>query len=512
MDTKDTIVQQIQEEIANMQTSPTTANVGVVEEIGDGIVIASGLTNVMFGELVEIHTAKGETIMGLAQSLEEGSVGIIVLGEYTTISECDEIRSTGEILSVPVGEELIGRIVNPLGEAIDGKGEIHTKNTSPIEKIAPGVITRKPVNVPLQTGIKAIDAMIPIGRGQRELIIGDRATGKTAILLDTIINQGRAARQNGEKPVICIYCAIGQKASKVAQIAATLEKQGTMDYTIIVNASAADPVTYQYLAPYAACSIGEYFRDNGMDAVVMYDDLTKHAWAYRQISLLLRRPSGREAYPGDIFYIHSKLLERAARLDKKYGGGSLTALPVIETQAGDVSAYIPTNLISITDGQIFLESDLFYAGLRPAINVGISVSRVGSSAQVKAMKQVAGRLKLDMAQFRDLAAFAQFGSDLDQQTKQILDRGARLTEILKQKQYDPQSLVNQVLVILAGVSGALDSMPVEQIQQFEADLITFFEAQHKEIIDTIQKDKAFSDEMLEETKKIIADYVATYKP
>lgn len=507
---KDELLNQIQVKISNIQTDPTVQNIGKVEEVGDGIVIASGLTDVMYGELVEIVDSKGAVINAMALNLEEGSVGIIVFGGYTHISEGNEVRTTGKIFSVPVGNELIGRVVNPLGQAIDGKGEIKTGKTSVVEKIAPGVITRKAVNQPLQTGIKAIDAMIPIGRGQRELVIGDRGTGKTAILLDTIINQGKIAKEEGTKPVVCIYCAIGQKTSKIAQIVANLEKNGAMDYTIVVAATASDPVTYQYIAPYAACTMGEYFRDNGMDAVVIYDDLTKHAWAYREISLLLRRPSGREAYPGDIFYVHSRLLERAARLDETHGGGSLTALPVIETQAGDVSAYIPTNLISITDGQIFLESDLFYAGMRPAINVGISVSRVGSSAQTKAMKQVAGRLKLDMAQFRDMAAFAQFGSDLDSATKALLDRGARLTELLKQRQFSPMSFETQVLVILAGVNGYMDTLAINQIATYEKDLIEYFQTQHPEILKEIRDKKAFSDELMEQTKKLVEEFTNTY--
>ncbi len=504
------ILGQIQQTIAQTRNNPDMSNIGYVEEVGDGIIIASGLSHVMYGEIVTVQTKGGDQIEGLALNLEEGSVGIIVLGSDIHIEQGDEIRSTGKILSVPVGENLVGRVVSPLGLPIDGKGDVQTKQTSPLEKIAPGVITRKGVTEPLQTGIKVIDAIIPIGRGQRELVIGDRATGKTALVIDTIINQGKAAKESGQKPVICIYCAIGQKTSKIAQTAAILEKNHAMDYTIIVSASASDPVTFQYLAPYAACTMGEYFRDNGMDALVVYDDLTKHAWAYRQISLLLRRPSGREAYPGDIFYLHSRLLERAARLDEKFGGGSLTALPIIETQAGDVSAYIPTNLISITDGQIFLESDLFYSGMRPAVNVGVSVSRVGSAAQIKAMKQVAGKLKLDMAQFRDMAAFAQFGSDLDPATKALLDRGARLTEILKQKQYQTMGVVYQVLIILAGVNGYLDSLPIEKIHDYEHDLIMFFEAQHKDIIDELQEKKAFSDELLEKTKKIVAEYTQNY--
>lgn len=506
----DELLTQIQKQIQEVKDDPSVLNVGKVEEVGDGIVIASGLTNVMYGELVEIIDDEHKSISGLTMNLEEGSVGIIVLGAYTHISEGNEIRTTGKIFSVPIGPELIGRVVNPLGQPIDGKGDIGAKQTSPIEKIAPGVITRKGVNVPLQTGIKSIDAIIPIGRGQRELIIGDRGTGKTAILVDTIINQGKSAKADGSKPVVCIYCAIGQKNSKVAQLSAILEKHGAMEYTIIVNASASDPVTYQYLAPYAACTMGEYFRDNGMDALIIYDDLTKHAWAYRQISLLLRRPSGREAYPGDVFYIHSRLLERAARLDKDYGGGSLTALPVIETQAGDVSAYIPTNLISITDGQIFLESDLFYSGIRPAINVGISVSRVGSAAQIKAMKQVAGKLKLDLAQYRDMAAFAQFGSDLDPATKSLLDRGARLTEILKQKQYEPVSTENQVIMMLAGTSGYLDKIEIHKIGRFEKELAELFDTQHQEVIEALRKEKAFSDELMEKTKKIIEDFAQSF--
>jgi len=506
----DDLLEQIKAQIEGIRTKPETLNTGIVEEVGDGIIIAAGLTDVMYGEIVEIIDSHNNHIAGLALNLDSASVGIIVFGEYINITEGNEVRTTGKIFSVPVGDAMVGRVVDPLGQAIDGKGLIQTKTSSPIEKIAPGVITRKAVTVPLQTGIKAIDATIPIGRGQRELIIGDRATGKTTIAIDTIINQGKAAKENGVDPVICIYCAIGQKTSKVAQLVATLEKHGAMEYTIVVAATASDPVTYQYIAPYAACSMGEYFRDNGRDALIIYDDLTKHAWAYRQISLLLRRPSGREAYPGDIFYLHSRLLERAARLNEENGGGSLTALPVIETQAGEISAYIPTNLISITDGQIFLETDLFNAGTRPAINIGVSVSRVGGNAQIKAMKQVAGRLKLDLAQFRDMAAFAQFGSDLDKTTKALLERGTKLNAILKQKQYSPLEVEKQVLIMYAGVNGFLDTVPVDQVAAYELELIEFFTTLHTDVIEELKTKKMFSDELTEKVKQLVDGFTQTF--
>jgi F-type H+/Na+-transporting ATPase subunit alpha len=459
-----------------------SADVGIVTEVGDGIAQIYGLQAAQSLEMLEF---KGG-VAGIALNLEEDSVGAIILGPYEDIKEGDQVRTTGKIIQVPVGEALIGRVVNALGEPIDGKGPIATKEFAPVEKVAPGVVTRQPVDTPLQSGIKAIDAMIPIGRGQRELIIGDRQTGKTAIALDTIINQ------KGQG-VICIYVAIGQRAATVAQVAATLEERGAMEYTIIVSATASDPAPLWYLAPYAGCSMGEYFRDKGGDALLVYDDLSKHAWAYRQISLLLRRPPGREAYPGDVFYLHSRLLERAARMNKDNGGGSLTALPIIETLAGDISAYIPTNVISITDGQIYLLTDLFYAGIRPAISTGLSVSRVGGAAQIKAIRQVAGRLRLDLSQYRELAAFAQFASDLDKRTRDQLERGKRMTELLKQGQYQPMPIAQQVIVLFAGTNGFTDDIPVEQVQTFEKELLRFLSTSHPEIADTIAKEKAISD-------------------
>ncbi|MDB5076565.1 MAG: synthase alpha subunit, partial [Chloroflexi bacterium] len=432
----DEITAVIRDQIEHFQETSTAVSVGTVIEVGDGVAQVYGLQGVMYSELVEFPSG----VLGMASNLEEDSVGVIILGNYQEIQEGDEVKSTGRVVSVPVGDGLLGRVIDPLGNALDGKGPIQFTERRPVERVAPGVVTRESVKVPLATGIKAIDAMIPIGRGQRELIIGDRKTGKTAIAVDTIVNQ----RDTG---VICIYVAIGQKKSNVAELAATLESLNALDHTIIVNASASEPAALQYIAPFAGAAIGEYYMEQGKDALIVYDDLTKHAQAYRQVSLLLRRPPGREAYPGDVFYLHSRLLERAARLNEQYGGGSLTALPIIETQQGDVSAYIPTNVISITDGQIFLELDLFNSGIRPAINVGISVSRVGSSAQTKAMKQVAGRLKLDLAQFRELAAFSQFGSDLDKATRDTLNRGQHMTELLKQPQFSPLRLEQQVTIL-----------------------------------------------------------------
>ena len=459
-----------------------SADVGIVTEVGDGIAKVYGLQAAQSLEMLEF---KGG-VAGIALNLEEDSVGAIILGPYEDIKEGDQVRTTGKIIQVPVGEALIGRVVNALGEPIDGKGPIATTEFAPVEKVAPGVVTRQPVDTPLQTGIKAIDSMIPIGRGQRELIIGDRQTGKTAIALDTIINQ------KGQG-VVCIYVAIGQRAATVAQVAATLEERGAMDYTIIVSATASDPAPLWYLAPYAGCSMGEYFRDKGGDALLVYDDLSKHAWAYRQISLLLRRPPGREAYPGDVFYLHSRLLERAARMNKDNGGGSLTALPIIETLAGDISAYIPTNVISITDGQIYLLTDLFYSGIRPAISTGLSVSRVGGAAQIKAIRQVAGRLRLDLSQYRELAAFAQFASDLDKRTRDQLERGKRMTELLKQGQYQPMPIPQQVIVLFAGTNGFTDDIPVEQVQTFEKELLRFLGSSHPEIQEAIAREKAISD-------------------
>ena len=486
----------LKQQIAGFEQQMTVTNVGTVVEVGDGIAQIYGLSQVMSSELVEF-TKNGT--LGLAFNLEEDSVGVIIMGEYTDIEEGDEVRTTGRISSVPVGDALIGRVVNALGQPIDGKGPIHSEKTRPVERIAPGVILRQDVDTALQTGIKAIDSMIPIGRGQRELIIGDRQTGKTALLLDTIINQ----RGQG---VICIYVAIGQKQAQVAQAVRLLEENGAMEHTIVVVASAADPAALQYIAPFAGCAMGEEFMENGGDALVCYDDLSKHAWAYRQVSLLMRRPPGREAYPGDVFYLHSRLLERAARMSDQLGGGSLTALPVIETQAGDVSAYIPTNVISITDGQIFLESDLFYAGIRPAVNAGISVSRVGGAAQIKAMRQVAGRLRLDLAGFRSLAAFAQFGSDLDPATRAQLERGQRMTEVLKQPQYRPMPVEEQVAILWAATNGYLEDVPVDQVQAFEAAYLDNLRTPHTDLLGKIAAEKALSDELIAELRKATEDF------
>jgi F-type H+-transporting ATPase subunit alpha len=460
----------LREQIEGFEPSVETVDVGTVIEVGDGIARASGLANARLSELVQFEGG----VPGIAFNLDEDTVGIIVTGDYAEIEEGETVRGTGRIISVPVGDALLGRVVDALGQPVDGKGPVATDKYRPIERIAPGVVMRQNVDTPVQTGIKAIDAMTPIGRGQRELIIGDRQTGKTALALDTIINQR-------DKDLICVYVAIGQKRAQVAQVMATLEQYGAMDHTVIVVASASEPAALQYIAPYAGCAIGEEFMEQGKDALIIYDDLTKHAWAYRQVSLLLRRPPGREAYPGDIFYLHSRLLERAARLHDDHGGGSLTALPIVETQLGDIATYVPTNVISITDGQIFLETDLFNAGIRPAMNVGISVSRVGGDAQIRAMKQVAGRLRMDMAQFRELAAFAQFGSDLDETTLQRLERGRRLTEILKQPQYEPVPVEEQVIIIYAGTQGFCDAVPLDRMRRYEQDVLTFLRTQHAEI-------------------------------
>ncbi|MBP9718276.1 F0F1 ATP synthase subunit alpha [Candidatus Gracilibacteria bacterium] len=492
---KDHILQTIQQEVEKFQSGISAEKVGTVVEVGDGIARISGLSDVKAAEMVDF----GNNVYGVALNLEQDTVGAMLMSNTTTIREGDTVKGTGRILSVPVGDQLIGRVVNPLGEAIDGKAPIKTDKFYPVEKIAPGVITRQSVNRPLQTGIKAIDGMIPIGRGQRELIIGDRQTGKTAIAIDTILNQ------QGQN-IICIYVAIGQKESKIAKIVAELEKRGAMKYTTVVLGSASDPASLNFLAPYAGCAIGEYFLDQGKDVLVIYDDLSKHAWAYREISLLLRRPPGREAYPGDVFYLHSRLLERACSLNKENGGGSLTALPIIETQAGDVSAYVPTNVISITDGQIYLEPDLFYKGIRPAVNVGLSVSRVGSAAQTKAMKKVAGRLRLDLAQFRELAAFAQFGSDLDAGTKKQLDRGRALTELLKQGQYTPLVMEKQVVSLYAGINGYLDDVPVEKIGEFEKKFLDYLEHVERSILKEIGEKKEMSPETEEKLKKAIATF------
>src|ERR1700680_1054254 len=476
----DEISKILREQIENYEQTVSVDEVGSVISVGDGIARVHGLEKVMAGEML----AFPKNIFGIALNLEEEEVGVVLLGESSELKEGDTVRRTNTIMSVPVGQELVDRVRNPLGEPVDDKGPIATDQRIPIERIAPGVLDRQPVREPLQTGIKAIDSMIPIGRGQRELIIGDRQTGKTAIILDTIINQ-----KGGD--VICIYCAIGQKRSTIAQVLKVLTDAGAMDYTIIVASSASEPASVQYIAPYAACAMGEYFRDNKRHAVTFYDDLSKHAQAYREISLLLRRPPGREAYPGDVFYLHSRLLERAAKLNDKLGGGSLTSLPVIETQAGDGSAYIPTNGISITDGQIYLEADLFNAGIRPAINVGISVSRVGGNAQIKAMRQVAGSLRLDMAQYRDLAAFAQFGADqLDKATQAQLGRGQRLQEVLKQDQYVPLSVEKQVLSIYIATSGLMDAIPVSEVRRFERELLQFVETSNPAILKNISEKKA----------------------
>src|SRR5512133_690130 len=464
------ILEEIETKIAGLKTSTTKSNVGVVRETGDGVARIEGLSDVMLNEMIEFPNG----VYGLALNLEETEVGAILLGDNTLVEEGDEAKTTGRLLSVPVGKALLGRVVNTLGQPLDGKGPIKSDTFYPLEKIAPGVIKRRSVNQPVQTGLMAIDAMIPIGRGQRELIIGDRATGKTTIAIDTIISQARLnkaaedAKDTNYRPLYCIYVAVGQKNSNVARVLDVLEREGAMPYTTIISAPASDTATNQYLAPFAGAAIGEWFMDNGMDALIIYDDLSKHAVAYRQVSLVLKRPSGREAYPGDVFYLHSRLLERSARVNEANGNGSLTALPIIETQAGDVSAYIPTNVISITDGQIYLETDLFYQGVRPAISVGISVSRVGSAAQLKAMKQVAGQLKGDLAQFRELAAFAQFGSDVDPKTKAQIDRGKRIVEIFKQPQYNPVAVEIQVAVMWMVQRGYLDDVPVERVRQFQA--------------------------------------------
>ncbi len=489
----------LRQQIQGFDEAVTAQNVGTVIEVGDGIARIWGLSNAMANELLEFPKSG---VRGLALNLEEDTVGCVVLGPYTDIAEGDEVVSTGRIIEVPVGDAMIGRVVDALGNPIDGKGPIATTRTRPVERVAPGVVFRQPVNTPVQTGIKALDSMIPIGRGQRELIIGDRQTGKTAVAIDTIINQ-----KGGD--LICIYVAIGQRRSSVAEVVATLEQYGAMEHTIVVAATASDPAPMQYIAPYAGCAIGEEFMETGRDALIVYDDLSKHAAAYRQVSLLLRRPAGREAYPGDVFYLHSRLLERAARLNDELGGGSLTALPVIETQANDVSAYIPTNVISITDGQIYLESDLFYQGIRPALNVGISVSRVGGAAQTRAMRQVAGRLRLDLAQFRALAAFAQFGSDLDPATRAQLDRGLRTTEVLKQPQFSPLRLDQQVMIIFAVTNGFLDDVPVDKIQAWEAEFHRFMANAHPEIGERIMAEKRLDDDLIEQLKAAIEQFKKT---
>lgn len=496
----DEITSLLKKQIEDFKVTIDVKEVGEVIMVGDGIARVVGLENAMASELIEFP---GD-VFGMALNLETDNVGIILFGDDRDIKEGDMAKRTGRIVEIGVGEEMLGRVVNPIGHPLDGKGKIEATETYEIEKKALGVIDRQPVKEPLATGIKAIDSMIPIGRGQRELIIGDRQTGKTAIAIDTIINQ-----KGGD--VKCIYVAIGQKASTVATVIQTLEDRGAMDYTVVVAATATDPAPMQFIAPYAGAAIGEYFRDKGEHALVVYDDLSKHAWAYRQVSLLLRRPPGREAYPGDVFYLHSRLLERAAKLSDKLGGGSLTALPIIETQLSDVSAYIPTNVISITDGQIFLEKDLFYSGIRPAINVGISVSRVGSNAQIKAMKQVAGSLKIDLAQYREIAGFAKFGSDLDKATLAQLTRGERLVEILKQNQFKPMKFGNQIALIFAGTSGHLDEIPTPKIVQFAVEFDDYMEQEHSKILKAIDSEKVLSDELKEELKKAVESFVDSFK-
>jgi F-type H+-transporting ATPase subunit alpha len=489
------ITQFLRRQIEAFEAPIEAVDVGTVVEVGDGIARISGLAGAMASELVEFENG----VLGIVLNLEVGNVGVIIMGEYTDIEEGQPVRTTGRIVSVPVGETLIGRVINAVGEPIDGKGPIATDKHRMIERVAPGVVTREPVNTPVQTGIKAIDSMIPIGRGQRELIIGDRQTGKTALVVDTIINQK-------DKDLICIYVAIGQKKANVARVVATLEEYGAMDHTIVVVASASEPATLQYIAPYAGCAIGEEFMEQGKDVLIAYDDLTKHAWAYRQVCLLLRRPPGREAYPGDIFYLHSRLLERAAKLNPEYGGGSLTALPIVETQLGDFTTYIPTNVISITDGQIYLETDLFNAGIRPALNVGISVSRVGGAAQTKAMKQVTGKLKTNMAQYYEKAAFAQFGSELDKATREQLERGRRITEVLKQPQYVPMPVEQQVMVIYAVTNGFLDHVPVAEVRTWESNFIRFTSDTHPEIGQAIADQKTLPAELMEALDGAIREF------
>jgi F-type H+-transporting ATPase subunit alpha len=500
MDIKaDEISKIIRDQIGGYTVDVDVAEVGSVISLGDGIARVHGCEGSMAGEMLEFP----HEVFGIALNLEEGSVGTVLLGDYTGIKEGDEVRRTGRIISVPVGDELLGRIVNALGQPIDGKGPISSKEFLPIERLAPGVVDRQPVKEPLQTGLKAIDGMVPIGRGQRELIIGDRQTGKTAIAIDAIINQKG-------KDVICIYNAIGQKRSTVAQVVRTLEENDAMSYTIVVAATASDPAPLLYISPYSACTIGEHFRDNGRHVLCVYDDLSKHAQAYREISLLLRRPPGREAYPGDVFYLHSRLLERAAKMREELGGGSLTALPIIETQAGDLSAYIPTNVISITDGQIFLEADLFHQGVRPAINIGNSVSRVGGSAQIRAMRQVAGSLRLDLAQFRELQAFSQFGSDLDKSTQAQLNRGKRLVEILKQPQYRPLQVEKQVVIVYAAINGYLDSVDVEDLSRYEEELYRFLETSHQDLLTTIATKKTLDDDLKNTMNEAFKEFGQTF--
>ncbi|MBB6143255.1 F-type H+-transporting ATPase subunit alpha [Silvibacterium bohemicum] len=495
----DEITQLLKEQIANYDSKVRVDEVGTIISLGDGIARIHGLDKVMAGELIEFP----HNVAGLAMNLEEDQVGAVLLGDYTELREGDQVKRTGKILSVPVGDAMIGRVVNSLGEPIDDKGPIASTQSLPVERLAPGVISRQPVREPMMTGLKAIDSMIPIGRGQRELIIGDRQTGKTSVALDTIIN-------SKGKDLICVYCAIGQKRSSVAQVVQTLAEYGAMDYTIVVAATASEPAPMLYLAPYAATALAEYFRDNGKHALIIYDDLSKHAVAYRELSLLLRRPPGREAYPGDVFYLHSRLLERSCKLSKEFGSGSLTALPIIETQAGDVSAYIPTNVISITDGQIFLETDLFNSGVRPAVNVGLSVSRVGFSAAIKAIKQVGSTLKLDLAQYRDLAAFAQFGSDLDKATQNQLNRGQRLTELLKQPQFQPLTAEKQVIILFAGTQGFLDDIKVPSIRAFEDGLYKYLDSGQSALLNDIATKKSLDDDLKRRIKDALQEYKANF--
>jgi F-type H+/Na+-transporting ATPase subunit alpha len=507
------LLTEIEAEIAGAKATTAKQNEGTIREIADGVARIEGLSDAMLNEMIDL----GHGITGLALNLDQNEVGVVILGDYTELSEGDEVRATGKLLQVPVGKGLLGRVVNTLGQPVDGKGPINSDVAYPVEKLAPGIIQRRPVGQPVQTGIMPIDAMIPIGRGQRELIIGDRSTGKTTICIDTIINQARlnkAAEAAGDKdyrPLYCIYVAIGQKQSSIARIVNVLEEAGAMPYTILVDSPASDSATNQYLAPFAGTAMGEWFMDNGMDALIVFDDLSKHAVAYRQVSLVLKRPSGREAYPGDVFYLHSRLLERAARVGEKYGNGSLTALPIIETQAGDVSAYIPTNVISITDGQIYLETDLFYQGIRPAISVGLSVSRVGSAAQLKAMKQVAGQLKGDLAQFRELAAFTQFGSELDAKTRAQIDRGKRIIEIFKQPQYNPIPVEVQVSVIWAIQNGYMDAVPVDRIKQYQAKWTDYLTTRKADLLQKIAHEKALTPALTEELKAAADTFQKTWQ-
>jgi F-type H+-transporting ATPase subunit alpha len=507
------LLMEIETQIVGAKATAAKQNVGIIREVGDGVARIEGLSDAMLNEMIDL----GHGVTGLALNLDETEVGVVILGDYTRLEEGDEVRATGNLLQVPVGKGLLGRVVNTLGEPLDDKGPILNDDTYPVEKLAPGIIKRRPVRQPLQTGIMAIDAMIPIGRGQRELIIGDRSTGKTTICIDTIINNARinaAAAAAGDKdfrPLYCIYVAIGQKQSSIARIISVLEDAGAMPYTIIVASPASDSATNQYLAPFAGAAMGEWFMDHGMDALIVYDDLSKHAVAYRQVCLVLKRPSGREAYPGDVFYLHSRLLERAARVGEKHGNGSLTALPIIETQAGDVSAYIPTNVISITDGQIFLETDLFYQGVRPAISVGISVSRVGSAAQLKAMKQVAGQLKGDLAQFRELAAFAQFGSELDEKTQAQIDRGKRIVEVFKQPQYTPTPVEVQVAVLWSVQNGYMDDVPLDRIKKFQNALTEFMTIRKTELLEKIAREKNLSDQLKAELKSAVDEFKEAWR-